>query len=153
MLRRVWAPSILLLASVLSGCSQPTPTPTPEATESPQLVAGSGWTLLRTVSPTPIIEGIAIAPLGADQYVVSVTVRGGGADGCGAPVFTGFQPSGATLLAQIVRSPASDSCAVASAITFYVALDRVVVPDTVVRVAIGDNCEGSTCTAQVPRPS
>jgi hypothetical protein len=98
--------AILLLAGALCGCSQPSP----EVTQSPQPVAGSGWTLLRAVSPTPVIEGIAIAPFGADQYVVSITVRGAGADGCGAPVFTGFEPSGTTLVARAksrLISPAS----------------------------------------------
>ena len=144
MLRRSWATSILLLAGVLSGCSQRTQTPN---------AAGSGWTVLRVVSPTPVVEGIGIAPLGSDQFLVSVTVRGGGVDGCAAPTFTGFEPVGSTLVARIVRSPASDTCAVTSAITFYVALDRVILPDTVEQIAIGDNCEDPACRAPVPRPS
>ena len=142
----------ILLACMLSGCTQPAPTPTPEATESPQPVAGNGWTLLRTVSPAPINEGIAIAPFGQDQYVVSVTVRGGGADGCAAPTFVGFAPRGPALVVLIVRSPASDACAVTSAITYYVAIDRAIVTDTVSRVMV-DECDGPGCSAPIPRLS
>jgi hypothetical protein len=91
--------------------------------------------------------------LGADQYLVSVTVSGAGVDGCDSPTFVGFQTSGTTLVAQVTRSPSSESCAITTAVTFYVALDRLVVPDTVVRVAIGEPCEGSGCTAPIPRPS
>jgi len=109
--------------------------------------------LLRTVSPTPVIEGVAIAPLGRDQYVVSVTVAGAGTGGCDAPVFTGFVPSGTTLVAQIARGPMTDNCAIVSSVTFYVALDRLVVPDTAVRVVVGDPCEGPNCSDPIPRPS
>jgi hypothetical protein len=153
MLKWVRALPILLLAWVLSACGQTTPSPTPAPSGPVQPVTGTGWTLLRAVSPTPVNEGIGIAPLGADQYLVSITVPGGGVDGCAAPTFVGFDAVGTTLVARIVRSPTSDSCAVDSAVTYYVAVDRAIVPGTVDRVAMNEPCEGPACTAAVPRPS
>jgi hypothetical protein len=153
LLRRFLALPVWLLACVLIGCNSASATPAAPASQSAQPLAGPGWTLLRTASQTPNIEGIAITPLGADQYLVSVTVRGPGADGCGTPVFTGFEPSGSTLVAEIARSPMNDTCATASSITFYVAVNRAIVPDNIVRVAVGDHCEGPTCVDEVPRPS
>src|SRR4051812_15938680 len=159
MLRLRHASSTLLLAGLLAGCGQQAPTPMPtatsEAVDASPPVAGAGWTLVRTVTPTPNNEGVAIAPLGPDQVLVSLTVRGPGADGCGTPSFVGFQQAGSILNARIVRSPASDGCAVTSAVTFYVAVDRLTLrPGIAVdRIGVGENCEGPTCTAEIPRPS
>jgi hypothetical protein len=159
MLRLRHASSTLLLAGLLAGCGQQTPTPTPtatpEATNPSPPVAGAGWTLVRTVTPTPNNEGVAVAPLGRDQVLVSITVRGPGADGCGTPSFVGFQQAGSILNAKIVRSPTSDSCATTSAVTFYIAVDRKILQPGVAvdRIGVGENCEGPTCTAEIPRPS
>ena len=100
-----------------------------------------------------MFEGVAVAPLGADQYLVAVTVSGAGVGGCASPSLAGFQTAGKTLVAQITRTPASENCAVTSAVTFYVALDRLLVPDTVVRIATDQPCEGTRCAAPIPRPS
>lgn len=151
MLKGFRVAGILLIATVLSGCGETaTPTPSPEGSSS-QPAGDAGWTLLRTVSPTLVTEGIAVAAFGADQYLVSVTVSGAGADGCASPTLVGFQPSGTTLVAQITRSPTSDSCAVTSAVTYYVALDRVLLPNSIVRIAIGEPCEGTGCAAPIPQ--
>jgi hypothetical protein len=126
----------------------------PEATQSGPPVGGKGWTLLRTVRPAAVDEGLAIAPLGPEQYVLSITVRDGGSDGCNKPTLVGFQPSGTTLVAQIERSPESANaiCATASAVTFYVGLDRGIVTPAIVQVALTDNCVNSVCSVLVPKP-
>ena len=145
------AASILLFAWVLAGCNQASPsTAPPEPSASSQPVAGNGWTLLRTVSPTLVFEGVAVAPLGADQYLVSLTVSGAGSGGCASPTFTGFQAVGTTLVAQFTRSPAPETCAVISAVTFYVALDRLTLQRGVDRIGTNQPCEGVRCTAPIP---
>lgn len=88
--------------------------------------------------------------MGADQYLAAITVSGAGVGGCASPTLVGFQTAGTTLVAQITRTPASDSCAVTSAVTFYVALDRLLVPDTVVRIVTNQPCEGTRCAAPIP---
>ena len=140
---RRYALAVLASCMVLAGCS-------PEAARPTQPTGGTGWTLLRAVSPTLVFEGIAAAPLGADQYLISVTVPAGGAGDCGFPTLAGFQQSDATLVAQITRSPMSSICAVVSAITFYVALDRIVIPNAVTHVAISEPCETGGCRAALP---
>jgi hypothetical protein len=109
--------------------------------------------LLRTVTPTAVDEGLAMAPLGPEQWVLSITVSGGGADGCNTPTLVGFRPSATTLVAEIERSPVSPDtiCATASAVTFYVALDRGIVTAAIRQVALTDNCSSSTCSVPVPK--
>lgn len=154
MLRRLWAPSILLLASVVWACSAASPTPFPEATPSGPPVGGREWTLLRTVSPSVQEVGLAIAPLGPDQYVLSITVQAGGSDGCNAPTLAGFERSRTTLVAEIVRSPTSPNsfCATASDVTFYVALNRVFTSAGIAQVEVSDNCQSAPCPTPVSVP-
>ena len=154
---RVWAAAVGLLALALSACStvQPTPSPTgsPSATVSGPPVGGPGWTLLRTVKPAVLNEGLATAALGPGQFVLSITVVGGGSDGCNTPTIAGFQPSGTVLSAVIQRSPIAPGaiCASASAVTFYVALDRSIVTPAITQLAISESC-ASGCVVPVPTP-
>jgi hypothetical protein len=147
---------ILLLASLVWACSGPSPTPLPEPSPTGTPAGGQGWTLLRTISPSTSEEGLGIAALGPDEYVVSITVKAGGSDGCNTPTLAGFERSRTTLVAGIVRSPtpANEVCATASTVTFYVALDRVLLSSAIVDVAVSDDCPNSPCPApvQVPRP-
>jgi hypothetical protein len=109
--------------------------------------------LIRTVTPATVDEGLAIAPLGSEQWVLSITVTGGGSDGCDTPTLVGFQPSGPTLVAEIARSPTSPNtiCAVTSAVTFYVALDRSVVTPAILQIGLTSNCSNAACSVPVPR--
>jgi hypothetical protein len=145
----------VLLASAVCACSAPSPTPHPEATQSGPPVGGNEWTLLRSVSPSVEEEGLAIAPLGPDQYVLSITVRAGGSDGCNTPALAGFERSRTTLVAQIVRSPVSPNsiCATTSDVTFYVALNRVVSAEGVDQVALNDSCQSAPCPAPISVPN
>jgi hypothetical protein len=112
--------------------------------------------LVRTVSPSVEEEGLAIAALSRDQYVLSITVVGGGTDGCSTPTLTGFHPSGATLVADIARSPVAPNsiCAINSTVTFYVVLDRGIVWARVAQVALSDSCQSAPCPPpiSVPKP-
>lgn len=146
----------MLLASAVWACSAPSPTPPADATPSGPPVGGNEWTLLRTVSPSVEEEGLAIAPLGRDQYVLSITVAAGGSDGCNAPTLAGFDRSRTTLVAHIVRSPGSpnSTCATTSDVTFYVALNRVVSAEGIEQVALSDSCQIAPCPppVSVPKP-
>jgi hypothetical protein len=122
----------------LAACGTATP---------PQPDSGPGWTLLRAVTPSPITEGVDIAPLGRDAWVVAVTVPGKGGDGCGAPTFVGFEELGTTLVAKISRGPMPNTCAIVDAVTYYVALERVAVPKTIIDVSVSDSsCHSPGCT-------
>jgi hypothetical protein len=145
----------LLLASAVCACSALSPSPSPDATGSGPPVAGNEWTLLRTVSPSVEEEGLAIAPLGRDQYVLSITVRAGGSDGCNTPALAGFDRSRTTLVAQIVRSPVSPNsiCATVSNVTFYVALNRVVSAEGIDQVALNDSCQSAPCPPPISVPN
>lgn len=149
--------AIGLLALPLSGCgtAQPTPSATdpPTATDSGPPVGGPGWTLLRTVKPAVLDEGLATAALGPGQFVLSITVPGGGSDGCRTPTLAGFQPSGTVLAAVIERTPIAPNsvCATASAVTFYVALDRSIVTPAITQIALSEGC-ASGCVVPVPTP-
>ena len=150
-----WA-SIVLLASLVWACSGPPPTPSDQGSPAGTPAGGQGWTLLRTISPSTSDEGLGIARLGPDEYVVSITVKAGGSDGCNTPTLAGFERSRTTLVAGIVRSPtpANEICATASTVTFYVALDRVLLSSAIVDVALSDDCANSPCpsSVKVPRP-
>lgn len=138
----------VLLVVAVWACSPPSSTP------SGPPVGGNEWTLLRTVSPSVQEEGLAIAPLGRGQYVLSLTVRAGGSDGCDTPALAGFERSRTTLVAQIVRSPVSPNsiCAITSDVTFYVALNRVVIAEGIDQVALNDSCQSSPCAPHVSAP-
>jgi hypothetical protein len=150
--------AIGLLALALGGCStaQPTPSPTdtPSATDSGPPVGGPGWTLLRTLKPAVLNEGLATAALGPDQFVLSITVVGGGSDGCETPTLAGFRPSGTVLTAVIERSPTAPNtiCTTAFAVTFYVALDRSIVTPAITQIALSENCATAGCVVPVPTP-
>lgn len=144
--------AIALVVSAVSACS--TPTPTPALTASPEVIpsapptGGNGWTLLRTVVPTAVNEGLAIASLGPDQWVLSITVDDGGSDGCNKATVVGFRRSRTTVVAEIERSAVqpNEICATASAVTFYVALDRTIVTPAILQVALSDTCANLVCS-------
>lgn len=136
---------VFLLAAGVSACGQATVTP---------VASGPGWTLLRTATPTQVKDGLAIAPLGDDQVLVSATVPAGGTN-CGAPTFAGFATAETTTLAKISRSPWDASCAYISSTTYFIALDRTTIPAGVTAMAISDDwctTPDRVCDA-VPIPS
>lgn len=100
------------------------------------------------------MQGLAVAPLGTDAYVVSITVPGKGAEGCYAPTFVGFEPINSTLVAKISRAPFQGTCAIVDAITFYVALNRISIPAGITAMAVSESCPKPGCREQpVPIPS
>jgi hypothetical protein len=136
-----------VLALVVATCNAvPSPSFTP--------TSGQGWALLKTRLGGPVQEGVALAPLGPDAYLVAITVPAGGANGCGTPTFTGFEQSASTLVGKIVRSPLGEAvCAVISTTTFYVELDRLSLPNGVNSVGVSDCADPDCVRPPVPIPS
>jgi hypothetical protein len=144
--KRAWVAAIALIGSALAACA----TPQPSVAPSP----GQGWVLVQTRQGGPVREGVSVASFGPDAYLVAITVPAGGADGCGTPSFSGFEQSGTTLLGEITRSPlGSGTCAVISTTTFFVALDRLSLPNGVTSIGVSD-CKDLDCVLRpAPIPS
>jgi hypothetical protein len=104
--------------------------------------------------PSQATDGVAIAPRGRDQLLVSLAVPAGGT-GCGTPTFMGFDTAGNTTLAKIARSPWDASCAYISSTTYDVALDMAAIPAASTEIAIADewcHTPDSICNAvAIPR--
>jgi hypothetical protein len=143
--------AVAVLALVVATCdSAPSPTTSPSTTPT----SGQGWTLLKTRLGDPVQEGVAVAPLGRDSYLVAITVPAGGADGCGTPTFTGFEQSTSTLVGEIVRSPLGEGiCAVTSTTTFYVEVDRLSLPNGVNAIGVSDCTDPDCVLPPAPIPS
>lgn len=122
---------------------------------SPQQPAGGpGWTLVQVRTPTPNREGVALAALDADAYIVAITVPGQGSGGCGAPRLEGFAIVGSTLVAQITRTPKGDVCAIVDGVTYYVLLYRSQVPQGITAISHSEPCASPGCAGRgVPFPS
>jgi hypothetical protein len=139
--------AVAVLALAVATCSS-APPPSIAST------SGQGWTLLKTRLGGPVQEGVAVALLGPDSYLVAITVPAGGADGCGTPTFTGFEQSASTLVGEIVRSPLGEGvCAVISTTTFYLEMDRLSLPNGVNSIGVSDCTDPDCVLPPAPIPS
>jgi hypothetical protein len=109
---------------------------------------GPGWTLVQVRTPTPNREGVVVAALDADAYIVALTVPGKGSDGCGEPRLEGFVAVGSTLVAQIVRSAKGDTCPIVYGITYYVLLYRLQLPQEITAISHNEPCESPGCAGR-----
>jgi hypothetical protein len=124
------------------------------APSSDQASSGPGWRLVLIRSTTQVPEGVIVTSRDATSDLVAITVASSGAYGCGAPVFTGFERSGTTLVARIQRGPTSGTCAVVEDVTFSVVLDVAQIPKGVTGVTHSESCDDPGCLEHpAPLPS
>jgi hypothetical protein len=138
---------LALSLALIGGCGQAQTTPTLQAS------AGPGWTLLRKVPRVEGPLGIAYERAGADAYEIQLNIFDVGGGGCGAPTFGGFRTEGTTFVAIVERSPMGDICLVTTQVRFDVLVNRAIVPASIRKLEMSEECETSGCSGHgVPFP-